>query len=149
MKGAHKRFDKDLYTKYDGPAKDAMRMHLELSGHTVTVPPENYGADLYSEYKQALMYHEVEVSQAWKTNEHPFALGSIPERKIRLAKMHIDEPLFFWMLRLDLKRCLVFPSFRLRKEFLTEVPNKYHPKGGEYFYRIPKQFGKEFDMLCR
>ena len=148
MIGKHKKFDKDLYTRFDGPAKEAMRVHLELTGHVVTVPPENYGADLYSEFKNARMYHEVEVSQAWKEKEHPFPLGSIPERKLRLAKMHIDEPLFFWMLRLDLKRALVFPSFRLRKEFLVEVPNR-KIESGEYFYRIPKQFGKEFDMLCR
>jgi hypothetical protein len=148
VKGVHKPFSKDDYNKFDGPAKAAMKVHLELSGYRVTVPPENYGADLYSELGPIKIYHEVEVSQAWKEAEHPFALGSVPERKLRLAKIHINEPLYFWMLRLDLLRALVFPAFRLRSEFLVEVPNKKVLKG-EYFYRIPKQFGKEFDMLCR
>jgi hypothetical protein len=148
MKGTHKPFSKDLYNQFDGPAKDAMRVHLELSGHRVTVPPENYGADLYSEFGPVKMYHEVEVSRAWKEKHHPFFLGSIPERKLRLAMIHINEPLYFWMLRLDLLRALVFPSFRLRKEFLVEVPNKLIDHG-EYFYRIPKNLGKEFDMLCQ
>jgi hypothetical protein len=148
VKGVHKPFNKLDYMKFDGPAKQAMRIHLELSGYRVTVPPENYGADLYSELGTIKIYHEVEVSQAWEGGEHPFSLGSIPERKLRLAEMHINEPLYFWMLRLDLLRALVFPSFRLRPEFLVEVPNKKVARG-EYFYRIPKQFGKEFDMLWK
>ncbi|MBW2645210.1 MAG: hypothetical protein JRE23_03340 [Deltaproteobacteria bacterium] len=148
MKGVHKPFDKTDYIKFDGPAKLAMKVHLELSGYKVTVPPENYGADLYSELGKIKIYHEVEVSQGWKEKEHPFWKGSIPERKKRLADMHINEPLYFWMLRLDLHRALVFPSFRLRPEFLIEVPNKKIRKG-EYFYRIPKLYGKEFDLLCK
>jgi len=148
MKGVYKPFDKGDYDKFDGPAKDAMRVHLELSGYKVTVPPENYGADLYSELGKLKIYHEVEVSQGWKAAHHPFPQGSVPERKKRLADMHINEPLYFWMLRLDLLRALVFPSFRLRPEYLIEVPNKkIHT--GEYFYRIPKRFGKEFDLLCQ
>jgi hypothetical protein len=148
VKGVHKPFNKLDYMRFDGPAKQAMRVHLELSGYKVTVPPENFGADLYSELGKIKIYHEVEVSQGWKEKEHPFWKGSVPERKIRLAKIHINEPLYFWMLRLDLLRALVFPSFRLRPEFLVEVPNKKIPEG-EFFYRIPKQFGKEFDLLCQ
>jgi hypothetical protein len=148
MRGLHKPFNKLDYMRFDGPAKQAMRVHLELSGYKVTVPPENYGADLYSELGKIRIYHEVEVSQGWKEEEHPFWKGSVPERKLRLAKIHINEPLYFWMLRLDLLRALVFPSFRLRPEFLVEVPNKKIPEG-EFFYRIPKQFGKEFNLLCK
>jgi hypothetical protein len=148
VRGAYKKFDKDLYTKFDGPGKQAVEDHLTLSGYDVTVPPENYGADLYAVKGQIRIYHEVEVSQAWKEKEHPFPRGSIPERKIRLARLHISEPLYFWMLRLDLKRALIFPGFRLRNRFLVEVPNRYIPEG-EMFYRIPKSLGKEFDMLCR
>jgi hypothetical protein len=148
LKGAYKQFDKGLYTKFDGPGKQAVSKHLTLSGYEVTVPPENYGADLYAVMGTVKIYHEVEVSQAWKQEEHPFPLGSIPERKIRLARQHISEPLYFWMLRLDLKRALIFPGFRLRDQFLVEVPNKYVAKG-EMFYRIPKSFGKEFDLLCK
>jgi hypothetical protein len=147
MKGAYKPFDKDLYTRFDGPGKDAVKQHLVLSGYEVFVPPENYGCDLYATMGQVKIAHEVEVSQAWKEAEHPFALGSIPERKIRLARLHVSKPIYFWMLRLDLKRALIFPGFRLRDRFLVEVPNKFVGKG-EMFYRIPKQFGKEFDLLC-
>jgi hypothetical protein len=148
MKGVHKPFDKDLYNLHDGPAKEAMKNHLELQGYTVTVPPENYGADLYSELGPVKIYHEVEVSRGWQKGRHQFLMGSVPERKIRLAKQHINEPLYFWMLRLDLLRALVFPSFRLRPEYLVMVPN-IKIEHGEYFYRIPKKFGKEFDLLCR
>ena len=146
MKGVRKKFEKQDYDKFDGPAKEAMRKHLEAQGHTVDVPPENYGVDLTSDLQGVKMYHEVEVSQKWKSNEHPFPKGSIPERKHRLKEMHPDVPLYFWMLRSDLRRAVVFTSVYLQDRFLIEVPNYKVPEG-EYFYRIPKQLGKEFDLL--
>jgi hypothetical protein len=148
MKGLHKKFDPDLYAKYDGPAKDAMAEHLRCSGHVPTIPEEDYRADLYSTFEDLKMYHEVEVSQLWDKGEHPFPLGSIPERKSRLLDKHVGCLLFFWMLRKDLKRALCFSSCHLKERYLVEVPNKVHPEG-EYFYRIPKQLGKEFDLLCQ
>jgi len=146
MKGVRKKFEKDLYDKFDGPAKEAMRIHLEHEGHIVTVPPEDYGVDLHSKLGDLVMYHEVEVSQGWKSSVHPFLLGSIPERKIRLKAMKSGLPLYFWMLRLDLRRAVVFGSYCLKDKYLVEVPNRKVPEG-EYFYRIPKTMGKEFDLL--
>jgi hypothetical protein len=146
MKGIHKKFDKEMYDKHDGPGKHAMKVHLELSGHIVTVPPEDYGVDLHSKIGDLTMYHEVEVSEGWKSGIHPFLLGSVPERKFRLTEMLKGLPLYFWMLRLDLGRAVVFGSYCIKDKFLVEVPNKIYPKG-EYFYRIPKTLGKEFDML--
>jgi hypothetical protein len=149
MIGVHKPFDKTDYIKFDGPAKDAMRRHLLLKGHDrVVVPPEDFGPDLYSILGVLKMYHEVEVSRGWTQAEFPFCEGSVPERKKRLANLVKSIPLYFWMLRLDLKRAVVFSSVYLRHEYLIEVPNKKIHKG-EYFYRIPKQFGKEFDLLCK
>jgi hypothetical protein len=57
------------------------------------------------------------------------------------------DPLFFWMLRLDLGRALVFSAVHCTDMYLVEVPNK-KVASGEYFYRIPKTLGKEFDLLC-
>jgi hypothetical protein len=148
MKGAYKPFDKDLYEQFDGPGKDAVCQHLLLTGYVVTVPPENYGADLYAVKQRVKIFHEIEVFKNWRDGQFPFSTGSIPERKIRLARMHINEPLYFWRLRLDLKRALIFPGFRLRDKFLVEVPNKIIDTG-EYFYRIPVSLGKEFDLLCK
>lgn len=147
MKGVRKEFEADLYNLYDSPAKEAMRIHLTAYGHIVTVPPENYGVDLYSEVGDLKMYHEVEVSEGWKKNEHPFHMGSIPERKYRLCQMLKGKPLYFWMLRFDLGRAVVFSSAKVHERWLVEVPNKKVPKG-EYFYRIPKTLGKEFDLIC-
>lgn len=149
MKGVHKQFSTSLYDEFDGPAKEAMRNHLELSGHTVDVPPENYGVDLSSSYLDVVMYHEVEVSMNWQAKEFPFPTGSIPERKIRLVREHTNEPLFFWRLRTDLKRALVYSAAHLCEEWLVNVSNIYNPDGGEFFYRPPVSLGKEFDMLCQ
>lgn len=146
MKGIHKPFNKLDYMRFDGPGKQAVAEHLKAKGYIVTVPPEDYGADLYAELGPVKIYHEIEVFKRWVSGIFPYDTGSIPERKIRLAKAHINEPLYFWRLRFDLARALVFPAFRLRSEFLVEVPNRKIYKG-EYFYRIPKQLGKEFDLL--
>ena len=148
MKGIHKPCEQDVYDKYDGPAKEALRVHLTLSGHVVDVPPEDYGVDLSSKYKGKILNHEAEVCERWKGGDHPFWTGSVPERKIRLVKgLPLNETLYFWMLRVDLKRALVFSSMWLQDEFLKEVPNWKVPEG-ECFYRIPKNYGKEFDLLC-
>ena len=147
MRGIHKKFDKELYREFDEPAKQAMKVHLELSGHDVTVPPENYGADLFSHLDGVKMYHEVEVSRGWRTGTFPYFCGSIPERKIRLKQLHVNEPLYFWMLRADLLRAMVYSSFYLNDKYLIEVPNRIHQEG-EYFFRIPYEYGKEFDLLC-
>lgn len=148
MKGIRKKFDRDLYAEFDGPAKQAIQAHLIAQGHTVTVPPENYSVDLYSEVGPLTMYHEAEVSRMWCLKEYPFDLGSVPERKIRLKSVLKGLPLYFWMLRSDCCRALVFSSVHLRAKFLVEVPNRLVEKG-EYFYRIPKQLGKEFNLLTK
>ena len=145
MTGVHKTFDQNLYKKFDAPAKQAMRVHLEHEGHTVTVPPENFGVDLYSEIGDLVMYHEVEVFANWKLGNFPFLTGSIPERKIRLVEMLSGNPLYFWRLRSDLRRALVYGSYCLKDKFLVEVPNK-EVESGEYFYRVPVTLGKEFDL---
>jgi len=124
-----------------------MAEHLRASGHEAFIPQEDYRADLYSTFKDLKMYHEVEVSQQWTEGVHPYPNGSIPERKIRLLDKHVGCLLFFWMLRKDLNRALVFSSCHMKERYLIEVPNRLEPEG-EYFYRIPKQLGKEFYLLC-
>jgi hypothetical protein len=149
MIGTRKKFERELYNRFDGPAKEAIKNHLIAKGHDekVIVPPENFGADLYSIKNGLKFYHEAEVSQGWRIGEHPYPLGSIPERKTRLIHMLDGDPLFFWMLRLDLGRALVFSAVHCTDMYLVEVPNK-KVASGEYFYRIPKTLGKEFDLLC-
>ena len=147
MKGIRKEFEQDVYDRCDGPAKNAMAYHLRAQGHIVTVPPENYGVDLHSELGDLMMYHEVEVSEGWKIGDHPFLKGSVPERKHRLCEMLKGKPLYFWMLRVDMGRAVVFSSFKLQDRWLVMVPNRKVPEG-EYFYRIPKELGKEFDLIC-
>jgi hypothetical protein len=149
MIGTRKKFERELYNRFDGPAKEAIKNHLVAQGHDeeVVVPPENFGADLYSVLGGLKFYHEAEVSQGWKEGDHPYPRGSIPERKTRLIHMLEGRPLYFWMLRLDLGRALVFSSVWCKDKYLVEVPNR-KVASGEYFYRIPKTHGKEFNLLC-
>ena len=144
----HKKFEQDVYDQCDGPAKARIEEHLKSIGHQVVVPPEDFGPDLYSIWFFRKMYHEVEVSLRWKpTEQHPFLNGSIPERKHRLIAKCGECDLFFWMLRSDYNRALVFPSTVLTEDCLVEVPNR-KIASGEFFYRPPKTLGKEFDLYA-
>ena len=148
MKGKYKEFDQELYDACDGPGKEAVRQHLVCLGYDVTVPPENYGPDVYCTFNGRRCYHEVEVSTRWfKGTPFPFPSGSIPERKHKLLARTVGFELFFWMLREDFGRAVVFPSIYVIDEYLVEVPNS-QIKSGEYFYRIPLSLGKERDLLC-
>jgi len=130
-------------------AKTAVALHLTYHGYDVTVPPENYGADLFHRHPTAdfTINHEVEVSLGWQDCEFPFRTGSVPERKIRLCKM-TDGPLFFWMLNKVCNRAVVFSSVYLKDVFLVEVPNA-RIKEGEYFYRIPLKYARIINPLLR
>ena len=146
MKGRHKKFEKDVYDQCDGPAKDAVSSHLRKIGHVVTVPPEDYGPDLYSVWHRRKIYHEVEVSLGWEAEKpFPFFKASIPERKRRLLTKIGGCDLFFWMLRSDCGRAMVMPAAHMYDRYLVEVPNRKIAIG-EYFYRIPTNLGKEFDL---
>lgn len=149
MKGKLKPFGREIYEKWDAAAKSAVASHLSAQGYDVVVPPENYGADLYNMHpsKILIVNHEVEVSQMWGDVAFPYPTGSIPERKIRLKQL-IEGPLYFWMLNNRLNRAVVFSSAYMRKEFLVEVPNRIIHKG-EYFYRIPLQYGQEIYPLLK
>lgn len=147
MRGAYKQFDNKLYSTFDANAKEAVRLHLTAKCHVnVVVPPENYGIDLYSTFNGAKMYHEVEVNMFWKVGSFPFDSGSIPERKIRLIEMYKGSPLYFWRLRADLERSVVFSAVHMNDRYLVEVPNR-NINRGEFFYRIPLHLGKEIDLI--
>ena len=149
MIGKHKDFEPDAYETWDSPAKRAVRLHLKGRGHTVVIPEEDYGPDLYSRSPDGTrMYHEVEVNARWYAGYFPYTTGSIPERKLRLLNRLDDSQLFFWRLRTDLMRALVYNSIHLNDKYLVEVANR-KISDGEYFYRIPIQLGKEFDLICR
>ena len=148
VKGVRKKFDKELYDACDGPGKEAVRIHLTCLGYDVTVPPENYGPDVYCEFNGRRTYHEIEVCPRWfKATTFPFPSGSIPERKHKLLARVGDSELFFWMLREDFSRAVVFPSTYIIDQYLVEVSNS-KIKSGEYFYRIPLTLGKELDLIC-
>ena len=147
MIGERKPFSRAAYDECDGPAKWAVATHLHHSHHKVEVPPESYGVDMCSNLGPIIFYHEVEVFKNWTQGNFPFTTGSIPGRKIRLrGSIPYDCPLYFWRLRFDLARALVFSSKWMIDKFLVEVPNK-EIADGEFFYRVPVVYGKEFDLL--
>jgi len=136
----YKPFEKDLYDKYDSPAKDALISYLEQEGHSIKNTVENYHADVTSTRKGATYYSEAEVKASWKEQwPESWAELRIPARKARLLKRH--SIITFFVFRSDCKECWVVKGEQLTAETLKQA---YGPniRPGEMFFHIPVEEAK-------
>jgi hypothetical protein len=131
----YKPFEKDLYDKYDTPAKDALVSYLEQEGHSIKRTEENYYADVVSTKQGATYYSEAEVKASWK-EEWPkdWLELRIPGRKARLLKKH--SIITFFVFRDDCKECWIVKGEQLTADTLKQA---YGPniRSGELFFHIP------------
>jgi len=136
----YKPFEKDLYDKYDSPAKDALISYLEQEGHSIKNTVENYHADVTSTRKGATYYSEAEVKASWKEQwPESWAELRIPARKARLLKRH--SIITFFVFRGDCKECWIVKGEQLTAETLKQA---YGPniRPGEMFFHIPVEEAK-------
>ena len=136
----YKPFEKDLYDKYDSPAKDALISYLEQEGHSIKNTVENYHADVTSTRKGATYYSEAEVKASWKEQwPESWAELRIPARKARLLKRH--SIITFFVFRGDCKECWIVKGEQLTADRLKQA---YGPniRPGEMFFHIPVEEAK-------
>jgi PHD/YefM family antitoxin component YafN of YafNO toxin-antitoxin module len=136
----YKPFEKDLYDKYDSPAKEALLSYLEQEGHSIKNTVENYHADVTSTRKGATYYSEAEVKASWKEQwPESWAELRIPARKARLLKRH--SIITFFVFRNDCKECWIVKGEQLTAETLKQA---YGPniRPGEMFFHIPVEEAK-------
>ena len=129
-----KRFDKDLYEKYDQLAKEATTNLLTNLGYSVEDHPARYAQDLvvYSTAGDIAYLAECEVKLVWKGDTFPYDSVQLPQRK---SKFFEDLTRFFiW--NNELTQAMTFYSSEIAMLDPVEVPNKY-VHSGEYFYQIP------------
>ena len=127
-----KRFDKELYQKYDSLAKQATKQFLNEKGCTVDPHPNRYAQDLVVKSDTEEFCAECEVKLVWKTDQFPYDNVQLPARK----KKFFDVPTQFFIWNHTLNRAATFWSEDIKDLEPVEVPNKYVYKG-EYFYQIP------------
>ena len=136
--GKTKRFNRELYNRTDGLAKDAIQKYLTKNKHIILTVQENYSCDIESLSEDGtLCFSEVEIKFSW-AEEWPKTWEDvrIPYRKQKLLDK-IEKDLTFYVLRADCEEAWVIPD-TVMKEHATvvEVPNRYVPTG-EKFFSIP------------
>ena len=136
--GKTKRFNRELYNRTDGLAKDAIQKYLTKNKHIILTVQEKYSCDIESLSEDGtLCFSEVEIKFSW-AEEWPKTWEDvrIPYRKQKLLDK-IEKDLTFYVLRADCEEAWVIPD-TVMKEHATVVegPNRYVPKG-EKFFSIP------------
>ena len=136
--GKTKRFNRELYNRTDGLAKEAIQKYLKKNNHEIITTKENYSCDIESLSEDGtLCFSEAEIKFSW-AEEWPKTWEDvrIPYRKQKLLDK-IEKDLTFYVLRADCKEAWAIPD-TVMKEHATvvEVPNRYVPKG-EKFFSIP------------
>ena len=136
--GKTKRFNRELYNRTDGLAKDAIQKYLTKNKHIILTVQEKYSCDIESLSEDGtLCFSEVEIKFSW-AEEWPKTWEDvrIPYRKQKLLDK-IEKDLTFYVLRADCEEAWVIPD-TVMKEHATvvEVPNRYVPTG-EKFFSIP------------
>ena len=136
--GKTKRFNRELYNRTDGLAKDAIQKYLTKTKHIILTVQEKYSCDIESLSEDGtLCFSEVEIKFSW-AEEWPKTWEDvrIPYRKQKLLDK-IEKDLTFYVLRADCEEAWVIPD-TVMKEHATvvEVPNRYVPTG-EKFFSIP------------
>jgi len=139
---ARKGFDRELFLKYDGAAKEATLAFL--GGDAREYTENRYAQDItYTDTVGRQRFAECEVKRVWKGWDFPYDSVQLPERK----KKFFDKPTLFFIWNEDCTRAAMFWSYNIEDLEPVEVSNRYIRKG-EYFYQIPLDrvsFTDEYD----
>lgn len=126
--GHHKRFNRQLFQRWDPISRARMRAVL---GDSIEDNADTYGADFYIRDAQCrFAYLEIQVVSAWKHTDYPYEQIAVFARKGRYAS---NAVLFF-----SLNRNLTFGYlFDLRDED-KEHPVHMYPGSSEMMYVVPR-----------
>lgn len=132
-----KRFDRELYEKYDKLAKERVESLIDKRIYQIVENPKKRGVDLLIFRRRDgkhVLNIETEVKRVWKTKDFKYDSVQFPERKAKYAQLEI--PTLFVMFNESTKFYLAVKGNDLLKSPCVEVPNKYCFKE-EYFFQVP------------
>lgn len=130
----NKRFDKELFDKYDQMGRDIVKSFVGQWGMLAEDNPDRYGVDLllYAEGK-LVACAEVEVRNSWKTVEFPYEDLNVPHRKKKLLENEVDT--FFFSINSEGTALFFCKAEDVLSSEVKESRNKYVYKG-EHFYKV-------------
>ena len=129
----HKRFDKDLFDKYDGIGRDAAKNYYLGLGYEICDNKNKYGPDLVLYHSGVFVaYIECEVKRKWIDSKFPDKLVRFPERKIKYLT---GEKIYFFMTNISGSSALIVDGKELKVDSLKEFKNSFVPNG-ELFYHV-------------
>lgn len=131
----NKRFDKELFDKYDKMGRDIVKSYVGQWGMFAEDNPDKYGVDLllYSD-KGLVACAEVEVRNSWKTVEFPYEDLNVPHRKKKLLENELDT--FFFSINAEGTALFFCKAEDVLGSDVKESRNKYVYKG-EHFFKVP------------
>lgn len=129
-----KRFDRELFEKYDKAAREVTTKVLKAKGYDVVEHPDRYAQDLiaYMPLDDYEFNVECEVKRVWKDSVFPYESVQLPQRKEKF----FDGKTRFFIWNEPLTHAATFWCLDLQDLLPVEVPNKYMYKD-EYFFQIP------------
>ena len=153
-----KRFDRELFEKYDKAAREATKKYFERISNGVSYDsegnvhdcgvtfkveehPDRYAQDLivtrndfYNDghWDQSKFNVECEVKRVWKEEKFPYDSVQLPQRKEKFC----DGNTVFFIWNEPMTHAAVFEDEVIKDLTPIEVPNKYMYKD-EYFFQIP------------
>ncbi len=129
-----KPFDRELYDRYDGMARDYAKRELEAVGYSIEDNEKKMGVDLIvKKGDQILFYVECEIKTAL---DKPFNYETLqlPERKLKFC--NLDYPTLFTLFSTKGDKYFAVWDKFVRESPLKEVYNKY-VSYREFFFQIP------------
>lgn len=129
-----KRFDKDLFTENDSPARLAGIRYWSALGYIAAPNYDKYGPDLIVITDSERFYSEVEIKRVWSGEAFQYDTLQIPERKHKFAGL--DLPCTFMVFNNEQTLVFLCESSTLVTSPIVEVPNKFVPEG-ELFFQVP------------
>ena len=129
-----KRFDRELFEKYDKAAREVTTKVLKAKGYDVVEHPDRYAQDLiaYMPLDDYEFHVECEVKRVWKDDTFPYDSVQLPTRKEKF----FDGKTQFFIWNLPMTHAATFWCYDVANLTPVEVPNKYMYKD-EYFFQIP------------
>lgn len=125
LKGKIKKFSKKLYDRYDIPARELLKDKL---GNLVRDNPDIYAEDLILDDPECrYKFIELQVSANWKTENYPYKLPFVYERK-----GHFSKNTIFILLNRYMTRGLLFD-----KESLNLEPKRIKKYSRTFIYDVP------------
>ncbi len=138
MKGSirlnRKPFDRELYDRYDGMARDYAKHELEAAGYSIEDNERKMGVDLIVRKDgDILFYVECEIKTALDKPFHYKTL-QLPERKLKFCGL--SHPTLFTLFNTKGDKYFAVWDKFVRASPLKEVYNKY-VSNREFFFQIP------------